>query len=108
VRQGAGFGGGYGQQPCLGDDGILTVDIEDCRYWSCGERDRYLLDIGGGFGGQAGGYQGGQQGGCGRGGGYIGLRVGLQLQEFWLPVRRTLGSTRIWLPHQRETRIKLS
>jgi len=33
VRQGAGFGGGYGQQPCLGDDGILTVDIEDCRYW---------------------------------------------------------------------------
>jgi hypothetical protein len=30
--------------------------------------------------------------GCGRGGGYTGLRVGLQLQEFWLPIRRTLGS----------------
>ena len=110
VRQGAGFGGGYGQQPCLGDDGILTVDIEDCRYWSCGERDRYLLDIGGGFGGQAGGYQGGQQGGCGGGGGYGGPR-----SRPWLRSGRRLHRAAcetaiagVSAPHQKDTRIKLS
>jgi hypothetical protein len=107
VRQGAGFGGGYGQQPCLGDDGILTVDIEDCRYWSCGERDRYLLDIGGGFGGQAGGYQGGHQGGCGGGGGYGGprsrpwLRSGRRLHR----AARGTAIAGILAPHQKDTRI---